>query len=702
MIAMTIEAHEAAIAAAATDLEKAQTRTALAWELRNADLPRAKRLAQEALSFCQPQKSVPLDADVSTAYARGLLVLGWIDKNLADYSAAIASMDEALLFFIEADDEPSIAHALNALGAVYSRMSDYKKSIDFYARALEVYEKLSSESGCAIALNNLGTEYYTTGDYLNALRCLQRCRDLREKLGDNTGLILTLNNLGNLYFFLSDYPEATRFYHESLRLSQGTEHKIAEATAYSNLGNVSHQTGDYRQALEFNYKSLALEEKIGDPVRVAGSLSNIGTALQLTGDYRAALDYQSRSLSIRQSANDLYGQSTCLDNIGSLHYDLGDYEKAVEHHQKSIAMKQHIGDKHGEALALTHLGKAQFAKQQHPQACASLTASLDICKEINLLKERIEPLGLLAQLSEKEGNFKEALEFYRQFHEVKNKVFSDESDKTLKNLQVRFDVEQTKKQAEVERIKNTELAQALAEAEKQRTIAEDANRIKSEILNVVAHDLQTPMSSVINFIYLLKQSQGLSPKETDMLTRIESVSQAMLRQTVNLLNAASERHSSDLRRETVEITALLRDAALHCGAERKQQTVSFTADRDLFVDGDADKLCEVFENLLSNAVKYSARGGKIEVAVKTVTDAPPKVLICVQDDGLGMSAEDLEKLFGKFQRLSAKPTAGESSTGLGLYITRQLVELHSGKVWAESAGLGHGTTFFVELLALAK
>ena len=111
---------------------------------------------------------------------------------------------------------------------------------------------------------------------------------------------------------------------------------------------------------------------------------------------------------------------------------------------------------------------------------------------------------------------------------------------------------------------------------------------------------------------------------------------------------------------------------------------------------DADRIREAIDNLVSNAIKYSPIGGKIAVAV---THEGSDTVIRIADEGAGLSPEDLGRLFGRFQRLSAKPTAGESSTGLGLSIVKRIIDMHGGHVTADSAGPGQGSTFTVTLPA---
>jgi len=118
-------------------------------------------------------------------------------------------------------------------------------------------------------------------------------------------------------------------------------------------------------------------------------------------------------------------------------------------------------------------------------------------------------------------------------------------------------------------------------------------------------------------------------------------------------------------------------------AVNKQQSITVSAPPNVVTMCDADRMREAIDNLISNAIKYSPIGGSISVLV---SHENRKTVIRVADQGAGLSPEDLGRLFGRFQRLSAKPTAGESSTGLGLSIVKRIVDMHGGEVTAHSAG----------------
>ncbi len=205
-----------------------------------------------------------------------------------------------------------------------------------------------------------------------------------------------------------------------------------------------------------------------------------------------------------------------------------------------------------------------------------------------------------------------------------------------------------------------------------------ANGFKNEILGTVAHDLKNPLGVILG--------------RTEMLTELTSMVDHLIS------DAMADAFDITIRREPVDVASLVAevtDANLP-SAVNKQQTIAVSAPPNFVTMCDADRIREAIDNLVSNAIKYSPIGGKITVGV---THEGSSTVIRIADEGAGLSPEDLGRLFGRFQRLSAKPTAGESSTGLGLSIVKRIIDMHGGHVTAESAGPGRGSTFTVTLPA---
>ena len=151
-----------------------------------------------------------------------------------------------------------------------------------------------------------------------------------------------------------------------------------------------------------------------------------------------------------------------------------------------------------------------------------------------------------------------------------------------------------------------------------------------------------------------------------------------------------------IRHEPIDLVAMLAEIVVsnRALAEKKQQTIHFASPPHQIWNCDPDRLREAVDNLVSNAIKYTPVGGVMELSM-SVDDGG--IAISVKDEGPGLSTDDMARLFGRFQRLSAKPTGGESSTGLGLSIVKRIIELHGGSVSAESNGPGRGATFIIRL-----
>ncbi|PKN75043.1 MAG: hypothetical protein CVU52_06355 [Deltaproteobacteria bacterium HGW-Deltaproteobacteria-10] len=230
-----------------------------------------------------------------------------------------------------------------------------------------------------------------------------------------------------------------------------------------------------------------------------------------------------------------------------------------------------------------------------------------------------------------------------------------------------------------------------AEAERKLT---ELNQLKNKFLGMAAHDLRNPLSSIRGFseILLLEETGPLTEGQKEFLAIINKTSDEMLHMVNDLLDVSViESGKIDLNLKLYSAQKLLEERIrlLHIVADKKQ--IIINVDRADVPDFsfDTNRIGQVIDNLISNAIKFSPIGSKIDISLKQVGG---KVEIAVQDDGPGISPEDRKKLFGTFQKLSARPTAGEKSTGLGLAIVKKIVEAHGGDVWVESAD-GAGSIF---------
>ncbi|EHR06403.1 ATP-binding response regulator [Bradyrhizobium sp. WSM471] len=229
-----------------------------------------------------------------------------------------------------------------------------------------------------------------------------------------------------------------------------------------------------------------------------------------------------------------------------------------------------------------------------------------------------------------------------------------------------------------------------------------ANGFKNEILGTVAHDLKNPLGVILGRTEMLKELISTGASSSGVVAQVDHIRDATKRLTTMvdhlISDAMADAFDITIRREPVDVAALVKEVAEANQplAVNKQQAISVTAPVNIVTMCDTDRIREAIDNLISNAIKYSPIGGKIGVVV---SHEGGDTIVRVSDEGAGLSPEDLGRLFGRFQRLSAKPTAGESSTGLGLSIVKRIIDMHGGEVTAESEGPGKGSTFTITLPA---
>jgi signal transduction histidine kinase/response regulator of citrate/malate metabolism len=238
----------------------------------------------------------------------------------------------------------------------------------------------------------------------------------------------------------------------------------------------------------------------------------------------------------------------------------------------------------------------------------------------------------------------------------------------------------------------------LAQAQAARTEAEAANRSKDEFLAIVAHELRAPLNSVLGWAKILQTKNLDSATLSRALPSIERSAKSQLQLIEDLLDI-SRMVQGNLRIDRVPTNlALLVDAAIDMIrplAEAKQIQVEANIDHAAHqVLGDSNRLQQVVWNLLTNAIKFTPKQGRVGL---TLAYKESQAEICVNDTGKGISADFLPFVFDRFRQAQTSAPKSQDGLGLGLAITRRLVDLHEGTITAASAGEGAGATFTVRL-----
>jgi PAS domain S-box-containing protein len=294
------------------------------------------------------------------------------------------------------------------------------------------------------------------------------------------------------------------------------------------------------------------------------------------------------------------------------------------------------------------------------------------------------------------------IEAERLFLEQQKQKSHDELEKRVK--------ERTRELASANQLLTYEIKErkrAEEEALRSKEIAEAANRAKSEFLANMSHELRTPLNHIIGFTELVagRNFGDINETQEEYLNDALNSSHHLLSLINQILDLSKiEAGRLELEPSAVPVKGLLeKSLTLVKGKALKNRIrISLDIDQDApeFLTGDERKLKQVLVNLLANSVKFTPNGGQIEIRCAVGKDEGggeavdgERLVVWVKDSGIGIQSTDLERIFKPFEQVESGATRKYEGAGLGLSLARKLIELHGGRLWAESAGRGKGATF---------
>lgn len=235
----------------------------------------------------------------------------------------------------------------------------------------------------------------------------------------------------------------------------------------------------------------------------------------------------------------------------------------------------------------------------------------------------------------------------------------------------------------------------------------DADRRKSEFLAILAHELRNPLAPIRNALQILRRSDGQRENAQPIFEMMERQIAQMVRLVDDLLDVSRiSRGTIELRRERVELATIVRQAVetVQPMLVNMDHELTITSPAEtIHVRADPARLIQILDNLLHNACKFTERGGRIRLTIEPDGD---QAVIRVEDNGVGIAAENLEHVFGMFTQIDQsleRSSSGQGlGLGLGLTLVKTLVEMHGGSVEARSGGVGRGAEFVVRMKRLAE
>ncbi|HEY3251831.1 MAG TPA: tetratricopeptide repeat-containing sensor histidine kinase [Ignavibacteria bacterium] len=578
------------------------------------------------------------------------------------------------------------------------RFNDPQKALDIANYVYIQSLKAADERLEAKSLYEMGICFELAASYPKAMKCLTESIKISNALGDMNVMADSLVCVGIIHDKLNNYSNALKIYLRALRLYETLNNKRKRAIVLSNIGLIYTNIKDYKSALKFYSQALELAEDEIDNESLLVTNINIGLTHQRLGNFTDASKFLEDAIKLADSVNDKHRKSIALDVIGEIQTTQNEFSKAYETLSTSLEIKRDLNDKRGIAKIHSFLGQLYLAENRLEDAKFSLLESLIIAEEIGLKQLTYETHKFLAEIYERQQNTVKALDHIKNAYQKELEYLKEESELKAKNIATQIEIEQAQKEAERERLKNVELGKALNEVKQLNVALKELNDEKNEFMAIAVHDLKNPLQNILSTARMIKKPDSLSKEQIAEFTdNIINQTDRMFGLIKKLLDHnAIEQGNIQLRNSLFSVDALCEELITNFKQQANKKEINLIFENnslDSAVNTDKIILYEILQNLLSNAIKFSYPGKNVNL--KTFVQNSD-ISIEITDEGPGFSAKDKEKMFSKFARLSAKPTADEHSTGLGLSIVKRLTDFIKAKLEFESTP-GKGTRFTLKV-----
>ncbi|MBI3217891.1 MAG: hypothetical protein HYZ44_00095 [Bacteroidetes bacterium] len=620
------------------------------------------------------------------------------------------------------------AALLNQIGFEF-RTSHPDSTLHYCRLALKISRVEKANAPMAESYNFMGLADLYKGSPKEALKKYDSAFSLAQSGNDTVQMAHAYNNTGRLFFEWADLAKAYENFSKARLFFESAKDSAGMAYAYRSLSDLFKSQHDYENALAMAQKALALRQADGEPYGIITAKNQIGLLYEITGDFTQA---ESLLREAEEMASNLEDEALLAEiklALGQLYLHTGSLTKALSEGFRAENIVKRLSSTRLVSKSNLLLGEILLKQKQLREALPYLLAAEISSKQYKQLEMQTEASFYLAQLYGLQGVSAKALLYQTQYKQLND---------SLKNSELALQAEKFNFQLEIERNQQeNELLKAI-EQKNQATIRfqrylnlgaflillivgtfsyflwrsgkarqlinqklkvqnhklRELNEEKDSLMGVVAHDLKTPLTNIKSISDLLPAVATLSKKQEDFVGLIQKSTAAGLTLIDELLEIHTLENTLSPNLSFVSVSTLLQKKAEAFQSAADLKSIRLITDiQEVGLSTDAEWLGRSMDNLISNAIKFSPRQATVTLR-SGITDN--EAWISIKDEGPGFTEEDKSKVFQKFKKLSARPTAGESSNGLGLSIVKTLVERMKGTI-ALLSDPGKGSEFIIRL-----
>ncbi|OIQ28160.1 MAG: ATP-binding protein [Bacteroidetes bacterium MedPE-SWsnd-G2] len=674
-----------------------------------------------------------------------LAALFWMSFVLSQ-NKRIDSLTVQLAF--ENQDSTKVETSLHLIKSLYN-VKDYQKALLYINQTKRLSETLNYPQGIAESCYYQALIYTDRNDYYNAIDSYNRSRKVYQQLNDTLGIAKVNNSIGLIEIRRGNYLVGLNNSLSAIQIFEEKNLQEELSTAYNNLADAYFNTNQLEKSLEFNLKALSVRTRLQDTVGIKISTKNAAVLYSMRKEHRKAIEYYEKVIALLDDKNDKVLRGEILPRIGAEYLQFRDYDVALDFLNKGLSYNRSNKNPEGILRSLNALADLNIQQRRLKTAEIQLSEAQSIAKSIDKKDELLYNYKLYKTLESERGYFQNAFFWQEKYYVLKEEL--DELNKpqipeykepialqpsTEDSLKEEVKPNQENKTAtnqdkEVQKLKLISYGLSIAvvivltillliylkrknrikytrELEdknkkiniqnkaftEQKERLEESNKVKDRLFSIVSHDLKDSISSIKGCLDLLKEG-GMSQEEFDgLIPELSDNANNASMLLFNLLNwSKSQMQNLEPNAELFNIQDVFHEkmSLVEQKVDEKRIVLIDESQRD-FVYADRSMIEIVIQNLIANAVKFSRVGDIITVSNR---DKGGKALLCIEDTGVGISEENIDKLFGN-NTFTTRGTKNEKGTGLGLTICKEMVEQNNGRIWVESE-LNLGSKFFVEL-----
>ena len=538
--------------------------------------------------------------------------------------------------------------------------------------SLKKAQLINYSEGIGQAYRNLGVIYKLQGDYLESFDMLSLSLVKYEQLKNKTGIVQANNNLGNLFKELEDYNEAISYFEKIINSEYIKENSIISGKININIGNIKAKQNDFQEAINLYNKSLIIFKTKNDTINLIATYLNLGEAYEKIKDQNKALYY----------------------------YQLG---KELAELKDVPAFLMHI---------YFYIGKLKLNTNLASESLPYILTSYDIAHEMKMPQEIKEIANYLSIYYVKTGDFGKAYEFQKIKELTEIELKQIETNKAIANIKLNelHEISELKLQN-----RNRLIYAAFAgllisillifmfyrnykHKQKANRLLTEMDELKTQLYSNITHELRTPLTLILGPLEQMLSTEAkkkTTRKQVKMIRKNANSILSLVNQMLDLAKIEAKNIKLELVEEDINKFLRMRFTAFASLAEQKSIRYNYSLLKEKNLQKfDAAKLEKIIYNLISNAIKFTPKNEEINCYANFPKQNILELII--QDSGKGMPENEINKIFNRFHQIENSEISNIVGTGIGLALTKELVELMHGTIEAKSE-LGKGSRFTVTL-----